>query len=91
MRTIKNIKIENAELESFSVSLGKEKPEVNATIALMTAGGKKITSYTISTGSWNDEQKFELPLEIIAPILGIAEILEGVVAEHCDNITKKLT
>jgi hypothetical protein len=90
MRKITNINITNAELESFSVTMGEEKPEVSATISLKTDGGKKITSYSISTDSYREDSKFEIPISLINPILKIAAVLEEIIAEHCENTTKKL-
>jgi len=90
MRKITNISITDAELTGFRVELKEDKPEVSATIALKTAGGKQITEYTIATDAWDDNQKMELPTTVINPILKIAEILEQVVAEHCENTTKQL-
>jgi len=88
---ITNINITNAELTGFRVELKDNKPEISATIALKTEGGKKITEYSIATDAWNDNQKMEIPITIINPIMNITKILEKVVAEHCENTTKQLS
>jgi hypothetical protein len=78
-----DIQITKAALKSFSVELQDKKPVVSASIALLTEGGKVVTDYSISTDSWQDENKFELPMECIAPIVELARKLELVVTKHC--------
>lgn len=80
-----NIQITKAQIESFQVTLKENNPEVSATIALITEGGKKITSYSISTDAWNEVNKFELPIEMVNPILIIMKSLETIVVGHCKN------
>ena len=79
------IKITKAQIESFTVILAEEKPEVSASIALLTEGGKKITSYSVSTNAWNEANKFELPSEMVLPILKITQEIEKLVVGHCKN------
>lgn len=78
-----DIQITKAALKSFRVELNEKKPVVHASIALLTEGGKQITDYSISTDSWQDENKFELPIECIAPIVKLAQQLEAIVTKHC--------
>ena len=78
-----NINITKAQIVSFSVQLKEDKPGVNASIGLFTDGGKQITDYSISTESWNEENKFELPQSVISPIIDIMKDLEKVVVKHC--------
>ena len=85
-----DIKITKAQIESFLVTLKEESPEVSATIALLTEGGKKITSYSISTDSWNEVNKFELPQEMIMPIMLIMRELEALVVGHVKTNQKLL-
>lgn len=85
-----DIQITKAALESFSVELREGKPRVTASIALLTEGGKKITDYTISTNHWEDEQKFDLPMECIEPIVVIARQLEAVVTRHCRDTQRTI-
>jgi hypothetical protein len=77
-----DINITKAQLVSFSVELKEGKPEVHCTIALLTEGGKPITTYTIFTESWHTD-KFELPIEAMPLIGDVARILEGVAVRHC--------
>lgn len=79
------INITKAALKSFTVSVDGEQPSISATIALLTDGGKAITSYTISTTSWQEKDKFELPMNAIKPMAELAKILEGVVVRHCQD------
>ncbi|HVA10613.1 MAG TPA: hypothetical protein VNG32_00405 [Candidatus Dormibacteraeota bacterium] len=78
-----DINITKAQLLSYTVELKEGKPECHATIGLFTDGGKKITDYTIFTDSWQDDNKFDLPYEVIPLIGETMRILEGVVVRHC--------
>jgi hypothetical protein len=80
-----NINITRAQLVSYSVTLKDKKPEVTATIALLTDGGKTITTYSISTDAWDEKSKFDLPIEIMGHIGQTATVLEGVVVRHCNE------
>jgi len=80
-----NINITKAQIISFNVELKENEPEASATIGLFTQGGKQITQYTISTNSWNDDNKFELPINMITPILSIMKELECVAVKHCKD------
>ena len=80
-----NINITKAQIISYTVSLNENKPEVSATVGLFTEGGKLITNYSVSTNSWNDENKFELPFTTIEPIVSIMKELEVVVVKHCKD------
>ena len=89
MKTIK-IEISKAVLQSFSVKLGEEKPEVSATLALLTAQGKRITTYSIDTDGWDEESRFELPINFVEPIKQIMKELEIVAVKHCREGQKQL-
>lgn len=80
-----NINITKAQIISFNVELKEKKPEVSATLGLFTKGGKKITEYSIYTTSWNDDNTFELPSNLIMPILTIMKELENVIVKHCKD------
>lgn len=86
-----NIEITKAQIMSYSVQLGENKPSVSATIGLFTDGGKKISDYSISTNSYNEENKFELPLGIVSPIMDIMKELEVIVIKHCKSNQLELT
>ena len=77
-----NINITKAQILSFRVELADGQPEVSCTIGLFTDGGKKISDYSVSTNSWQDENKFELPIELLPMIGDTMRILEGVVVRH---------
>lgn len=85
-----NINITKAQILSFRVEIKEATPVVSATIGLFTAGGKNITDYSISTESWNDENKFELPATLITPIVEIMKQLEVIVVKHCNQNQKQL-
>lgn len=80
-----DIQITKAKLLSFDVSFDEDKEQINvsATIGLMTETGKKITNYTVNSNSWRDEDKFVVPISMIAPIQTIAKELERIVTLHC--------
>lgn len=89
MRDMK-IEITKARIRSYSVTLGDKSPVVNATIELLTDGGKVITSYSISNEHWQEHMKFELPPQMVRPITEIADQLEKIVSKHCENSCKLL-
>lgn len=78
-----NIQITKAQIVSFRVELKDNQPEVSATIALLTDGNKVISSYSVSTDSWNEKDKFDLPTSMIKPIVDILKDLEPIVVKHC--------
>lgn len=84
------INITQAQLVNYTVYLKEGKPEVSASIALLTKGGKPITTYSVQTDSWNDKDKIELPIEAMPLIGDLARILEGVVVRHCMDSQKAL-
>ena len=85
-----DIQITKAQIASFSVELQENKPNITATITLLTEGGQPITNYTISTNHWQKNNQFELPINMIPPILKIMEELEYIVVKHCKEQQKQL-
>ena len=78
-----DISITQAQLTAFSVTFEEDgTPKVSATISLFTDERKHITDFTISTHSWSDESKFDMPLTMVLPIQKIAGALEHVIVEH---------
>lgn len=78
-----DISISKAQLTGFDVKFDETgAPRVTACIALLTEENKHVTDFNIFTHSWNDDQKFELPLNMIEPIQKIAMALEHVIVEH---------
>ena len=87
-----NINITKAEIRSFNVSYDNERnPQLSVTLMLKTDGGKEITTYSISTSSWEpDSSKIDIPNHIYAILPGIEQCLEEVVAKHCEHSTQAL-
>lgn len=84
-----DININKAEIKSFGVYLEGDTPRVTATISLI-AGTKEITTFSIDSESWNEENKFEVPIKMIDPILAIAKELETIVVLHVNKALKQL-
>ena len=78
-----NIQISKAQIDSYSVELKDNKPEVSATIALIANDNNPITTYSISTDAWNEKNKFKLPTAMISPIVEIMKELEPIIVRHC--------
>lgn len=78
-----DINITKAELVSFSVTAKKGEPEVSATIALMTEGGKTITTYNVTTHPWNDKDKLDIPVSALPLIGQLAVIIEEQAVKQC--------
>lgn len=77
------INITKATLQSFNISAKEGKPEVSVTLALLTEGGKAITSYTVMTDAWSDKDKLDLPVSVLPLIGELARILERAAVNHC--------
>lgn len=85
-----DIQINQAKIKSFEVTFNEdEKLDVSARIGLF-AGSKEISSFTLSTQSWQGKE-FELPLSVIRPINKIAEDLETILIRECSNALGQLT
>ena len=85
-----DISINQAKLLSFRVTMREDEPEVNANIGLYS-GEKKISDFSIDTNSYYDDNKFDLPVSMIQPILKIAKQLETITARHCSSAIGQLT
>lgn len=84
-----DINITKAKLVSFSVQAKESEPVVSAEIALITEGGKVITTYSVGSDSWRND-KLEIPLEAY-PLLGeLVHILEAVTVKHCRDSQRAL-
>ena len=91
MRKIK-IEISKARIESYSITFDEaDKINISTTIGLYTEQNKKITTYSLSTESWNKETQVELPLEVIDPIKKIGQALEIVATRHIRRGQKALS
>lgn len=77
-----NVAITQAQLTGFIVEMNAEGGlDVSATIVLLMSQGKQVSTHTISTSTWRDENKFELPYGAIPAIQTIAKSLEQVVVQ----------
>lgn len=77
-----DVAITRAQLVGFTVGLNEEGGiDVDVTITLLTAHGRKVTNHTIGTNSWQEENKFELPFAAIPMIQSVAKSLEEVVVQ----------
>jgi len=77
-----DIQITKAQIESYSVELVDGLPDVTATISLYTANNKKISTFALSTKSWQD-CSFNLPPQMIPDIKNIASRLEEILIREC--------
>lgn len=83
-----DINITKASLEGFIVTAADGAAHVTANIALLTEGGKKITSYSVNTNAWDDLKKLQLPVEVM-PLLGrAAQLIEAAAVKHCRDEQK---
>jgi hypothetical protein len=84
-----DIQITKGKIESFSVDLSGDFPTVMAGVGLYTADDKKISSFSIGSASWNSE-RFEIPADMIQPILDISQDLERIVMIKCNSMMGRL-
>jgi hypothetical protein len=73
-----DIQITKGAIKGFAVEMADGLPQVTATVALFTEGGKEVTTYSISTHTYYGTNTFELPAQMIAPIKEITARLEAV-------------
>ena len=91
MKTI-DIQINQAKISSFQVNLNDDgqTPDVNASIALLS-GTKQISTFGLHTQQYySGGIRFELPPDMIEPIVQIAKELEVVLARECNKQLKQL-
>ncbi len=77
-----DVQISKAQLKQFLVEFEDDLPYVTATIDLYTANNKKISSFCTSTRTYYT-QHFDLPIEMITPIMDIAKKIESIVTNAC--------
>lgn len=81
-----DINITKAELTGYDIRFCEDQRiKVTAHLKLMTDEGREITTHQISTDSWREEDKFELPLKCYKPIAAMGAELERVVTKHCQD------
>jgi len=79
-----DIHISEGKLESFNVTMNEDGlPDLTATIALYTAHGKKITTFSVGTESWRGDTDMKLPIATIPAIQKIAEEIEQATILSC--------
>lgn len=78
------ISITKAHLQGFTITLGDDgTPNVSASIALLTEGGKKITDYTASTYAWDESKKLVVPPEAFSLLGDAGRLIEASIVKHC--------
>lgn len=87
MKKIK-IEINQAKIISFTVDMEEKYPELTATIGLFS-GTKKISTFSLSTKSWQD-LTFDLPIHLIDDIKNIADELETILILRCSQSIGRL-
>ena len=89
MKTI-DIQINQAKILSYEVNLDKSKPEVGARIGLYS-GEHRISTFGLRTETYySDSITFELPPDMIEPIVEIAKQLEVILVRECNKQLKRL-
>lgn len=84
-----DIRITKARITAYAVSMDETLPEVTATIGLYTDGGKEISTFALSTKSWNDTT-FVLPARMVPAIREISDQLEVILIRECNKTMKTL-
>jgi len=79
-----DVQITKGQIKSFSVELRDDLPEVTASVALFTADNKEITTFSVTTATYCNNN-FELPIQMIEPIKEIASRLEAIVMQQCNK------
>ncbi len=86
-----DIAITKAQLQSFTLDIRGNEPQVTATIGLFTEGGKKITEYSASTNAWDETKKLTIPPEALYALGTAAKIIEASIVKHCRDSQGALT
>jgi len=86
-----DIQINQAKITSYAVSLKDDAPpDVSASIELMS-GDKEVASFSLHTHAWQSSGvKFELPPDMIEPIVEISRQLEVILVRECNRQLKQL-
>ena len=88
MQTI-DIQINNAKIQSYTVTLKDDLPEVNATVGLYS-GEKKVSEFSLNTQGYYQGLEFDLPTKMIKPIVDISKQLEVILTQKCKEQMKEL-
>ena len=84
-----NININQAKLLQYTVELKDDKPEISASIGLF-AGQKQISTFSLSTYSYYSGIQFNIPPNIIKPIMDIAFKLQAITIGECSKALAEL-
>lgn len=85
-----DLQINNAKILSYEVNLDKSKPEIGARIGLY-CGDHRISTFGLRTETYySDSITFELPADMIEPIVDIAKQLEVILVRECNKQLKRL-
>lgn len=86
-----DIQLNQAKITSINIDLdNKEIPQVAAQISLYS-GEQKIASFGLRTQTYYTEGlTFELPPDMIEPIVNIAKQLEVILVQQCNKALKRL-
>ena len=76
-----DININQAKLLKYVVELKDDKVEVYASVGLYS-GKKKVSEFSIGNQSYYSV-RFDLPIEMIDPIMALAKQLEAIVVREC--------
>ena len=79
-----DIKITKSRLESYNVSFGEDdKVNLTVTIGLYTDEMKKISSFSLSSEAWREENSLVIPIKSYKLIKEIGEQLEELTTAKC--------
>lgn len=84
-----NIEINQAKLINYRVELKDDRPSVTACIGLYS-GEKKISEFSLSTENYYGGIQFELPLNLVNPIMKIAQQLQTITIAECSKTLMEL-
>jgi len=80
-----NIVINKALITHVGIDLTEKGVQLDVRGELYTKAGKSISNFSFSTTSWNDENKFDIPAYINAPIRQIFEDLTPIIYEKING------
>ena len=87
-----DIQINKAKIASYNVDLHDDEtmPDVTAQIELFS-GEQAVSKFTLTTKAWyGDAVKFEIPANLIDPIVSISKQLETILVRECNKQFKQL-
>ena len=82
--------VDRARITDIHLKFGKKKLDYSVTVDMYTAAGMKVTYFQVSSDSWQDKDKVEMPAETIPLAAGIRSIIETIVVRHINSMQKLL-